>query len=93
MQTDELRRIFNLVNRKSPSNAVSRQEFELLLLTLLGFELTAHAIEACLKEVRAQGQRMDVNVGNGATLSVPFDVFLSWWTTTKSPYLENRSKK
>ena len=91
MQESELKRIFSLVNRNSPSGCVSRSEFELLLLTLLGFELPAHGVEGCLRELRTLSSKTGINVrGDG---SIPFELFLLWWTTGDSAYLENNGAK
>lgn len=92
MQEEELRRIFNLTTRNNPSNCCSRSEFDLLLMTLLGYEVTAHAAEGCVKELKALGLKSGMDIG-ARDISIPFDLFLRWWTTTNSPYLEKRSKK
>lgn len=92
MQEAELKRIFTLVNRQNPSDCVSKSEFELLLLTLLGFELSAHAVEGCIGELNVLAKKSGVRLGtNAKDISIPFNLFLSWWTTSNSPFLQNRS--
>jgi hypothetical protein len=92
MQESELRRIFSLVSRNNPSECVSKSEFELLLLTLLGFELSAHSVEGCISELcmlaKSTGVRM---VPTGRDTAIPFQLFLNWWTTTNSIHLLSRT--
>ena len=94
MQEAELRRIFSLVNRNNGSGCVSKSEFELLLMTLLGFELNAHAVEGCIGELNALARKMGVRMGASvAEVSIRFELFLNWWTTTNSSFLQSRSNR
>ena len=93
MQEAELRRVFNLVNRNSPTESVSLPELQLLLLTLLGYELPAKDVEGCVDELRSLAQRTGqrpIGPIGSSDISVPFDLFLHWWTNGNSSYLQSK---
>ena len=69
-----------MVSRKR--NTITCEEFELLMLSLLGFELSAHAVDGCLKEIGSLLNSKNVQ-------SIPFDVFLKWYISTPSAHLNS----